>query len=306
MTPHARTAVVHLVRRVNGPAPFEAFIASYERYPAELEHDLVLLFKGFTDDRQRAPYLERAAAARLGRIDVSDDGMDLTAYLTAASLLGHERLCFLNSFSEILVSGWLRVLDAALAEPAVGAAGATGSWASHRSYNLYQLGLPGPYARAFASRLAAREAMHELSGTPVPRAVSNWLYTLVQTARPGRAAGRFPVAHLRTNAFLVERVRFLELARSSASTKWDTYRLESGPRSLTAQLSAAGVPPVVVDAGGVARGPADWHCGDVLFQAGQQDLLIADNQTRSYARATLSQRQVLSAFAWGDRARPGV
>lgn len=299
-----RTAVVHLVRRANGRAPFDVFMASYERHAAQLEHDLVLLFKGFDDRAQLTPYLERAADARPLRVEVADDGLDLAAYRAAADRLDHQRLCFMNSFSEILVDGWLGLLDSGLADPGVGAAGATGSWASHLSYNLFQLGLPGAYARAFASRRAAREAMHEISSTPIPGVVSNWLYTFVQTARRGRGTGRFPVAHLRTNAFLIDRTRFLALATGRAATKWDSYRLESGPRSLSARMRAAGTPPVVVDARGEVRAAADWHRGNVYFQSGQEDLIVADNQTRSYASATAPQRDVLSAFAWGPKARP--
>ena len=300
----ARTAVVHLVREANGLAPFEAFMASYERFDSGLQHELVLLFKGFSGSGELAPYLERAAAQRPARVEVPDEGLDLTAYVAAAAALDHERLCFVNSFSEILVPRWLGLLDAALADPSAGAAGATGSWASHLSYNLFQLGLPGAYARAFPGRSAARAAMHEISGVPQAHPVPDWLYTLRETLRHARGTGRFPAAHLRTNAFVIDRRRFLDLTRSPTRTKWDTYRLESGPRSITAQLCAAGTPPVVVDARGIARKPADWDRGDVLFQAGQEDLLVADNQTRSYEVATRSQRAVLSAFAWGDRARP--
>lgn len=305
MAPAARIAVVHLVRRANGLAPFEAFLASYRRFPADVEHDLVLLFKGFEDRSERAPYLERAADARPATVEVSDEGLDLTAYLAAAAVLGHERLCFLNSFSEILVPRWLALLDAALADGSAGAAGATGSWASHLAYNLYQLGAPGPYARAFSDRRQARVAMHEISGTPPPNAAAHWLYTLRETVRHLSALRRFPDPHLRTNAFLIDRERFLALGRVPIRGKWDAYRLESGTRSLTAQLRAAGRAPVVVDAHGVARGPRDWHAGDVLFQAAQEDVLVADNQTRSYASATLVQRRVLSTFAWGEKARPG-
>jgi hypothetical protein len=164
--------------------------------------------------------------------------------------------------------------------------------------------VPGSYGAAFPGRRAARDAMHEISGTRLPRTVPYWLYTLLQTARNVRAGTRFPAPHLRTNAFLIERKRLLALRTTPAATKWDTYRLESGPRSLTAQLRAAGTPPVVVDARGTARRPEQWDRANVFFQADQEDLLVTDNQTRSYASATAAQREVLSAFAWGSAARP--
>lgn len=295
---------MHLVWGPAGLPPFEAFAASYQRHPCHCEHDLVLLYNGFDGDAALAAHRHHAAALSAQEIVLAESCLDLAAYVAAARVLKHERVCFVNSYSEILVPGWLALLERALEDPACGAAGATGSWASHVSYNLFQLGLGGAYARAFPSRRAARDAMHEISGTPVPSATQYWLFTLLQVACRSRAASRFPAAHLRTNAFLVDRERFLALASARAKTKWDTYRLESGPRSLTAQLCAAGTPPLVVDAHGVARPPAEWHRGDVYFQAGQQDLLVSDNQTRSYASATPAQRAVLSAFAWGDRARP--
>lgn len=300
----ARTAVVHLVWGPAGLAPFERFLASYETHEAGAEHDLVLLLNGVADEAAREQYRARAADRVAAEIVIDEPALDLAAYAAAARRLEHERVCFVNSYSEIAVPGWLGLLECGLEDPGAGAAGASGSWASHLSYNLFQLGLPTPYTRAFAGRRAARDAMHELSGTPLPGAASYWLYTLVQTARHARATSRFPAPHLRTNAFVIDRRRFLALRSAPAATKWDTYRLESGPRSITAQLRAAGTPPVVVDARGVARGPQDWHRGDVFYQAGQEDLIVADNQTRSYASATPAQREVLSAFAWGPAARP--
>ncbi len=305
MTARSRTAVVHLVRHSNGLRPFETFMRSYERQPAELEHDLVLLFKGFEGGAAQAPYLERAAAHAPRVVDVSDCGFDLTAYAAAAAALRHERLCFLNSFSEIVAPGWLALLAAALDDDATGAAGATGTWNSHLSYQLFLLGLGGPYARSFQSRRAANRAMHELSGTRVPGDVTNWLYTFAQVARHSRGMRRFPATHLRTNAFLVDRALFSSLRVGVTRTKWATYELESGRRSITNQLQARGLATVVVDRLGVARMPPDWHLGDVFCQADQEDLIVADNQTRSYNTATPSQRAVMSAQSWGSHARPG-
>jgi hypothetical protein len=304
----ARTAVVHLVRHANGPEPFRRFVASYERFDAGLEHDLVLLFKGFDDRAERAPYLERCAAWAPASVELSDAGQDLTAYVAAAALLRHERLCFVNSFSEISAAGWLGVLDAALASGHAGAAGATGSWASRLSYRLYQAGLGGPYSGVFASRGAARRALQPGAGAgavPVragqPTQAANLVRELVMTAR----TAPFPAAHLRTNAFLVDRELFSSLRTGRAQTKWAAYALESGRGSITSQLRARGFEPVVVDRHGSARAPEEWDRGDVFCQAGQEDLLVADNQTRRYAAATVVQRAALSAFAWAGHARPG-
>jgi hypothetical protein len=304
----ARTAVVHLVRHANGPAPFHRFVASFERFDAGLEHDLVLLFKGFDDRAERAPYLERCAAWAPAGVELPDAGTDLTAYVAAAALLRHERVCFVNSFSEISAPGWLGLLDAALASGRAGAAGATGSWASRRSYRRYQAGLGGPYSGAFAGRGAARRALQPAtvakpaSASPGrPAQAIDLVRELVMTAR----TAPFPAVHLRTNAFLVDRELFSSLRTGRPQTKWAAYALESGRGSITSQLRARGFEPAVVDRHGSARPPAEWDKGDVFCQAGQEDLLVADNQTRRYAAATATQRAALSAFAWAGHARPG-
>lgn len=297
----APTAVVHLIWGPLGLAPFDTFISSYERHDAGSEHDLVLLCNGVGD---LAAYRSRAAHLGAHELVLGQPCLDLAAYTFAARTLDHERLCFVNSYSELLVSGWLALLEGALGDPTAGAAGATGSWASPLSYNLYQLGLTGPYARAFTGRRATRNAFQDMFDRERRGPVSHWLHTLLTTVRHGRATGLFPAPHLRTNGFLIDRLRFLALNTAPAKTKWDTYRLESGRRSITAQLCKAGTPPVVVDASGVSRRPEDWHLGNVVFQSVQEDLIIADNVTRKYAAATLEQREVLSAFGWGDKARP--
>lgn len=305
VTTRARTAVVHLVREGNGFEPFAAFMASYERCHAGVEHELVLLFKGFGEPGESAPYLERAADCAPLKLDVSDAGPDLAAYVAAAGALDHQRLCFVNSFSEVLVPGWLGLLDEALSVGSTGAAGATGSWASHLSYGLLQLGWPGVYADAFGGWRGARRASRELPGTSAQRGLAAWLLTLQSTALAAPAISLFPNPHLRTNAFLIGRETLRALRAGSLSTKAAAHRLESGRAGITAQLRALGRPAAVVDRHGVARGEADWAAGNVFWQGDQEDLLVSDNQTRLYAEATLRQRDALARVAWGVDARAG-
>ena len=296
------TAVVHLVRHANGPEPFETFMESYRRHDPGLEHDLVLLFKGFPEGAT-APYRERADDA--ATVDVPDTGFDLGAYRAAAETLPHERVCFLNSFSEILAPGWLGRLDRALDEPGTGAAAASGSWASMLSYSLWQLGLRDPYARAFGDRAGTRRIMHDISGVPRPTARRHWVTSLVNLVKDAPAMSRFPAAHLRTNGFVMRREEFCGLRWGSLATKRANHAMESGRRGLTGQLRARGRRVLVVDRHGAARDWPQWHEGAVFWQERQQDLLVGDNQTRLYAEGPPEWRRVLSRYAWGERGRPG-
>lgn len=126
----ASPCVVHLVRAANGIEPFRAFLESYTRHPAGLRHELVLLFKGFTSERDADPYLELADGLAAQTVFVEDQGFDLTAYRTAAERINAGRLCFLNSYSRPLVDGWLSLLAAPLSRPDVGLTGTGGSYES--------------------------------------------------------------------------------------------------------------------------------------------------------------------------------
>ena len=62
---------------------------------------------------------------------------------------------------------------------------------------------------------------------------------------------------------------------------------------------------MVVDRHGTVFDAAEWHAADTFWQADQADLLVADNQTRTYQEGGPADREVLSRYAWGPRARLG-
>jgi hypothetical protein len=299
--------VVHLVRRANGREPFDAFMASYAQHDAGAEHDLVLLFKGFDDAAQTRPYVERAEAhcARVRTLSVPDTGLDLTAYAAAAGRLVSHRLLFLNSFSEVAASGWLAKLVAASNQAGVGLVGASGSWESTSSLAARQAGLRNGYSEAFPDRRELMRSLAALSGSHLHSALRDWLFAAKMSVLHARQSPRFPNAHVRTNAFLVERELFASLAMGDLANKLGAYRFEGGHRSMTEQIRARGLDAIVVDRHGIARTPASWHDGEVFRQGLQRDLLITDNQTRAYAVASAEQRLLLSKLAWGSAARAG-
>ena len=298
----ARTAVVHLVWGPSGLETFERFLGSYEQHDAGTEHDLVLLFNGVED---LGPYRERANAHAVHEIVVSDRSLDVPAYLAAAHELAHERLCFVNSYSEILAPHWLRMLCTALDQAGAGAAAATGSWASHRSFAFSLLRLPNGYHGSLGDRRLMTPALRSVSTAPKVGLAGR----ISRAARglPGEIAGYpgFPAPHLRTNGFAIGRELLLSLRAGALDTKNATYRFEAGRRSLTAQLLERDLRALVVALDGVARVPSNWPDADVFWQGAQSQLLIADNQTRQYDAGGSAVREALSRYAWGPRARPG-
>ncbi len=303
--------VVHLVRAGNDPEPHRAFFDSYRRHAAGIPHELLLLLKGFTSRSGADQYRALAGDLPSRELRVSDHGFDLNAYFEVVKREHSTYLCFVNSFSTILVDGWLAMLREALRQPGVGIVSATGSWASQRSCMLYQLGAPNAYARAYESRRRTRAEFRAHTSVPADpgarqRPIARRFETARGFVRQAIYFDPFPAYHLRTNAFMATRHTLARVRVGPLQTKLDAYRLESGTRSITKQIEAMGSDVLVVGRDGTGYHKADWDRSDTFWQADQDNLLVADNQTREYERGDVALRLLLSRFAWGDRARPAL
>jgi hypothetical protein len=297
------TAVVHLIRRVNGVEPFDEFMTSYERHDAGRDHDLVLLFKGFESPDELAPYRRRAAGHKTDEIHISDAGIDVSAYLEAARRLSHRRICVMNSWTTPLSGGWLDALESTLDRPDAGIAGATGSWASHRSAWTSRLGLPNGYGGKLPDLRPMVRAMQTVDIEEPPRlparlkAAARGVPSAI-LAHPG-----FPSPHIRITACAIDRELLLSLRSGRAFSKPASYRLESGHRSWTTQLIQRGLVPYVVGRESGPLPPAEWASADIFWQGAQGDLLAADRKTVSYQRAPESVRAIFAYYAWGKDGR---
>jgi hypothetical protein len=296
-------ALVHLVREANGEAPLLQFLESYRRHPAGIEHELVLLLKGFSDRAAIDRYAELAGGARW--VAVSDAGYDIGAYFAAARALAHANLCFVNSFSVVQADDWLARLAKPVIDGQAGLVGATGSWASQLSYQRFYLGLGGPYKAWLGDR---RRFMALLARLNPPgeggRTARHYAVTALDMVRRCADFERFPAHHLRTNAFCIPRAVMLATSPGRQRAKFDAYRLESGRKSLTNQVEALGLRAVVTGRDGQLYDPPDWARSRTFWQRDQENLLVADNQTRVYANGDHETRAGLAAFAWGAEADP--
>jgi hypothetical protein len=281
--------------------------------------------KGFEHTEAAEPYLALAHDFSPEALYFSDDGLDLTVYLAAAARLRRDRYCFLNSYSEPLIEGWLARLDAALALPGAAIAGASGSWASTRSMKIHLLGLSSAYAGVLPEPRVAMEQFNALETditgeTPAPRsAIRARLERLHEIPERTLPYDRFPAYHVRTNAFMISHTTLAELdlhsvprgaraqtARQRIRQKHDVHLLEHGRHSITRQLQRKGLRTLVVDRDGAAYDHEHWHRSRTFWQGDQEGLLVADNQTRRYAEGDAARRRLLSAFAWGPDADPAV
>ncbi len=274
-----------------GPEPVREFLRSYGAHGAGAGHELVVVLNGGVPggpnaggtEKSTGEHADPAAGSRARMallaelretehrlVELEAPVLDLPAYGLAARQLEHKRLCLLNSYSTILADGWLGALARALEAPGVGLVGATGSWESQAEW---------------------------IRGRPV-----YWPYQLAGLPRARRDYPRFPNPHVRTTAFMLERALLLEMGLERAADKRATYRLESGPHSVTRQVQAHGLRTVVVGRDGRAYDVEEWPRSATYRAGGQKNLLVADNRTGDWERASPRLRRRLSRDAWGQAA----
>jgi hypothetical protein len=300
---------VHLVWAPLGTAPLRRFAESYARYAAGVDHRLLILFNGFRPDQDLAPWQRCLEHVRHEALRIESPVLDLAAYRQAVELVPAARYCFLNSYSVIRADGWLELMRAAASARRVGAVGASGSWGSQFSHVRYAFGLGGPYREVFGDRRSANQVFTGLSahtrGDPVPTGFMRRALTAAHAMFVySRAFPSFPSPHLRTNCLLIDRDLWLRVSGADPRDKLAAYRVESGRRSLTARITAMGLRVVVVGRDGCAYESPEWPRSETFWQGNQENLLVEDNQTRTYLDGDAEVRRLLSAYAWGRQSDP--
>ena len=262
--------MVHLVRRKNGIAPFHSFLKSYKENPAGVDHDLLVVYKGFSLNNEINLYEELLRDVPHSFLKVSDIGLDLQSYFIAAEKCSNKYCCFLNSFSIILEKDWLLKLYQNISQPGVGLVGATGSWESISQWNHI-----------------ARYSFY--------KNLVRWI------ARKWRkhSFDLFPNYHIRTNGFMIMRDIMLRIHRGAILTKSQSYRLESGKHSITKQIELMGFKPIVVGRNGKGYEKHEWDISNTFRRGMQKNLLFSDNQTRSFDVSYQEEKQKLELSTWG-------
>jgi len=314
----ARIGVIYLCRFAEGERPVRAFVDSYRAHPAGADHDLHVIFKGFPGKSSLAAVRSLFGELPVHPLQLEDKGYDIGSYFAAARMVANRQLIFFNTFTELLADDWLKKFDAALTLPGVGLVGATGSWQSPRSmYHaswrraLRWIGHPLEYVRRADVDRPPIWDSRKVQDAPAPVAeteggnarnalarLGRSLYLLVRFDRHLLPYAPYPNPHIRTNAFMIERDRFLALKSPAFDTKFDVYRFESGLVSLTRQIIAQGLRPVVLDRKGAVYDLPDWKASSTYWIDDQRNLIAADNRTRDYSGGTPLDRTRLQAHAW--------
>ena len=270
--------VVHLIRRKNGIEPFQSFLASYLGNSAGIDHELLIVYKGFFRKVDIVPYEELLREVPHSSLRIADFGFDLQSYFIAAEKCSSKYCCFLNSFSIILDKDWLLKLYQHISQPGVGLVGATGSWGS----------------------IGKTPIKLDKEGISYLRQLARYLYKYFTKVIINRFFLKFPNYHIRTNSFMVMRDTMLKIRRGMLLTKMQAYILESGKYGITKQMELMGFRPIVVGKNGKGYEKHEWNISSTFWRGVQENLLISDNQTRKYDTETSDLKQQWEFFAWGS------
>jgi hypothetical protein len=272
-------AVAYLARgEGNGISAARRFFASYIERSAGSEHVFYLISKGWTDKNEETELKNLAKACDAVILDQPDHGYDWGAYFRAVKSISEDSVIFLNSHSTIVADNWLSKLLACFTGNLIGAVGATGSFSSWADWRTYP---------PFNFR----------SGLTYPIRV---LWRIRSFLRYRERYDKFPNIHLRSNAFIIKTDLFKEFAIQSGipRSKAESHELESGIIGLSNFIRSKNMKIYICDVSGNLLPPQQWPLREIFRVGSQRDLLIADNQTGTYEKASLTKKRRLEYKSW--------
>ena len=279
-----KISVIYLSYIPFGISHLADFVNSYNMFEAGCPHSLVIVFKGMINQDQVIPYLNLLEQSRVNfsTLYYAGDGIDLDAYFWAAGQLEDQHLYFLNTNSILRADNWLEYYVHNFSD-------CTGMISATASYQSY-------YSTVFGNNKMAWEFKNDFMVNfrkykLFLKALLFWRFHF----KP------FPNPHIRTNAFMVRKKDFLESYRGPVNTKFNAYRYESGRNSITSYFLKKGLKVLVVDKYGRTYGPEQWAASSTFRIRQQENLLVADNQTRIYELADEENKRSMTKLSWGDQ-----
>jgi hypothetical protein len=153
---------------------FQTFVQSYKSFPAGIEHQLVIIFKGFKGAEQLRDGLRVFSSLDFVPVHTTDLTFDIGAYLDAAKQIDAQRICLLNTNSEIIGHDWLAKLSNNLDLKDVGIVGATGSFESLKIIDRRFPDFPNVHIRSNAFMIQRELLVDILSSYSIRTKVDAW------------------------------------------------------------------------------------------------------------------------------------
>ncbi|MDQ6756637.1 MAG: hypothetical protein M3004_06845 [Bacteroidota bacterium] len=278
-------SVVYLIWLPAGTESFYKFIYSYLHNIAGLSHQLIMLFKDSEiDSKDTDPYHRYLEEMNIHYTSLYfKGGLDIDAYFFAAKNISKDLILFLNTNSILLSDNWLLKMYDNIIKENVAMVAATGSFQSYSSTAFIRNSWQYERQKSFSHNFRKYKLFIK----------SFFYYKLFFKS--------FPNPHLRTNGFMIWKNIFLEIKYKPLTSKLRAYSFESGRNSITNQILKNNKNVLVVDKFGNKYEINSWYDSKTFWSFNQENLLIADNQTKKYLSASENKRRIYTLIAWGRK-----
>lgn len=281
MESNPRVAVVFLLRVTDKSYKndLRRFFTSLLKHRAGVSYRFHIAVKGNVDD-EVVSYVKNSVNHVGGVIHLlPDDGYDIGAYMRISSILNEDYCVFFNTHSEILIDDWLLFMYMPFQTNSIcGMTGATASYFSRKKLLVCKSAGIVLFFRSFALALMN-----------IFKYLSYFEYSV-----------QYPSYHLRTNSFMVRKKDFREFSLQShiPKTKKDAHNYENGKLGLTYYYINKNMGVYVVGADGRCYRPSQWACSNTFRSSAQENLIVADNQTRYYSDQSDLKKRFLHCATW--------
>lgn len=265
------------------------FLLSYKENSAGISHNLIVLFNGFRHENELNQFYEVINAMDITlEVVTTSSKFDIDAYFNIAQIkTEYDYFMFLNTYSIILHSNWLRYFYNNLIMPQVACVSATGAWGDFKHTDDY---------------INSKNRILKLNFDLIDlKKVIYFRFNFYPSVG----------VHLRTNAFMVKRSIFLAIKRPPVrpfilslifnlnSKKIRSFCFEHGSNSFSQQLLKCGYKILVIDKFGNGLQVNDWAHSNTYHNGLQENLLVQDNQTLKYHVSNSENKNKLKYGTWG-------
>lgn len=327
-------AVVYLARFDEDIRHIENFLDSYVKHSSGIKHDLVIAAKGFESKESRNMLLSILSGVSCKIIYVKDDiGYDIHVYRYICNIIDHEFVFLCNTFSVILSDNWLYKFYKSIKNDNVAIVGSTGSYES--LYNSFKVISCIDYMakKCFLGKELYDMFESQLS-EKIKRRYKNFIKKNIEHIkcilfkhnieymkkkfkedfslavnedgnffRDIAKFPRFPNPHIRSNAFIIRRDKFLSLEFDDTSkNKIDCCEFESGYSGMSRTFLKQGMKLLIIDNNGHEYEPQDWVSFGLFRNNYQENLIIGDNQTRQYNELSDKEKYKMRVMTYGNYA----
>lgn len=175
--PHVHSvAVIYLARgrTEEERKSIRVFLDSYKKYPSGLPHRLYVIYKGFEADSLTEQTRDSFDVPHVA-IKLSDENLDLGAYIQASTMVEDNYLFLLNTHSEIRADDWLAKITRPLADERIGMVGCTGSFESLSALSPLFPPAPNPHLRSNAIALDRLMFVNMMLDEKITKKFDAWL-----------------------------------------------------------------------------------------------------------------------------------